>query len=83
MAHQQLESTPRFVHNERGEIIEVLLSYEDYKRFLRTLACHADWDTLPTYLQDAIDHLLADEAQAEEGPSKPLRRVLGEPREPS
>lgn len=50
---------PRFVQNERGEVVEVLLSYDDYKDFLRILAAHADWETLPPYLQDAIDRLLA------------------------
>ncbi len=35
--------------------MEVILSYEDYQGLLRILAAHADWEMLPSYLQDAID----------------------------
>ncbi|WP_447977309.1 hypothetical protein [Candidatus Nitrospira bockiana] len=79
MSEKQLLHPPRFVQNEQGEIVEVIVSYEDYRQFLRTLAAHADWETLPPYLQDAIDHLLAEEAKAESGSSQPLRAVVGKP----
>ncbi|MEW6245282.1 MAG: hypothetical protein AB1555_01065 [Nitrospirota bacterium] len=78
MSQKELLSPPRYIQNERGEIVEVIVSVEDYRRFLRTLAAHTDWESLPSYLQDAIDRLLAEEARAEEGPSKPLRDVLSE-----
>jgi hypothetical protein len=32
---------------------------------LRLLAHHVDWEELPEHLQDAIDNVLADEAEAE------------------
>lgn len=67
---------PRYVQNERGETVEVIVSIEDYERYLRTLAKHADWATLPAYLQDAIDTLLAQEARTESGPSVPLQTAL-------
>jgi hypothetical protein len=79
MSEKQLLHPPRFVQNEQGEIVDVLVSYDDYRRFLRTLAAHADWDALPAYLQDAIDHLLAEEAKAEAGASRPLRALVGNP----
>lgn len=79
MSEKQLLHPPRFVQNEQGEIIDVIVSYDDYRQFLRTLAAHADWETLPPYLQDAIDHLLAEEAKAEPGSSQPLRAVVGQP----
>ncbi len=69
---------PRFIQNEQGKLVEVILSYEDYKSFLRLMAAHADWETLPSYLQDAIDNLLCDEAEAEPGAPKPLRELLAE-----
>lgn len=69
---------PRFVQNDQGELVEVILSYEDYKGLLRILATHADWETLPSYLQDAIDRLLAEEAKAEVGSPRPLRGLLSE-----
>lgn len=80
---QKLLSPPRFVQNERGETVEVILSVEDYRRFLKTLATHADWESLPSYLQDAIDQLLAEESAAEPGAAKPLRNVVGKPGETS
>jgi hypothetical protein len=42
------------------------------------LAKNADWETLPRYLQDAIDNLLADEAEAEGGEARPLREYVRE-----
>lgn len=67
---------PKTVYNDRGEAVEVILSYDDYQAFLRFLADYADWELLPDYLQDAVDHLLAEEARAEPGESIPLREAL-------
>jgi len=71
---------PKIVHNDRGERVEVILSYEDYTTFLRFLADHIDWELLPGYLQDAVDVMLADEARAEQGdePFTPLDDFLSE-----
>jgi hypothetical protein len=68
------------VQNDQGEIVEVILSYADYKTFLRFLADYVDWELLPQYLQDAVDHLLAEEARAEQGDEvpTPLSEVLAE-----
>jgi hypothetical protein len=71
-----LSSPPRLVSDENGQVVGVILNYADYEQFLRILARHADWETLPPYLQDAIDNLLAEEAIAEEGPAIPLRQAL-------
>ncbi len=71
---------PKMVYNDRGETVEVILTYDDYKMFLRFLADYVDWELLPRYLQDAIDHMLAEEARAEQGnePLVPLVEVLAE-----
>ena len=69
---------PRFVHDERGEVVEVILSLEDYRALLRVLAAHMDWDELPPYLQDAIDRLLVEDAKVETLPPRPLRELLSE-----
>jgi hypothetical protein len=71
---------PKMVQNDQGEIVEVILSYADYKTFLRFLADYVDWELLPQYLQDAVDHLLAEEARAEQGDEvpTPLSEVLAE-----
>ncbi|MBI4735216.1 MAG: hypothetical protein HY766_04020 [candidate division NC10 bacterium] len=73
-----LSTPPRLVSDEKGQVVEVILNYADYENFLRVLAQHADWETLPPYLQDAIDNLLADEAIAEEGAPIPLRQALAQ-----
>lgn len=73
-----LKRPPRLVQNDQGDVVEVILSYDDYARFLRVLAAHADWETLPPYLQDAIDRVLADDAVAEGGSPSPLRELLRE-----
>jgi len=67
---------PRTIQDEHGQVVGVVLSQSDYRLFLRILAAYADWDTLPSYLQDAIDNVLADEAQAEEGEARPFRDLL-------
>jgi hypothetical protein len=69
---------PHLIHDEDGKIAGVILSYTDYQTFLRVLAAYTDWETLPPYLQDAIDNMLADEALAEESESRPLRELLAE-----
>lgn len=73
-----LSTPPRLVSDDKGQVVEVILDYADYKHFLRVLARHADWETLPSYLQDAIDNLLADEAVAEDGAPVTLRQALSE-----
>jgi hypothetical protein len=69
---------PKIVHNDRGERVEVILSYEDYETFLHFLADHVDWELLPGFMQDAVDHMLAEEARAEPGESIPLREAMRE-----
>jgi hypothetical protein len=83
--HKKLKETisafyvpPKMVPNDRGETVEVILSYNEYRAFLRFLADYVDWASLPGYLQDAIDHLLAEEARAEPGEPIPLHEALRE-----
>lgn len=63
---------PKMVYNDQGETVEVILSYADYKTFLHFLADYVDWELLPPYLQDAVDHLLAEEARLEQGGEAPI-----------
>jgi hypothetical protein len=69
---------PKIVHNDRGQKVEVILNYDDYMAFLRFLSDYVDWEILPGFLQDAVDHMLAEEARAEPGESIPLRDALRE-----
>jgi hypothetical protein len=73
-------SPPKMVHNDQGETVEVILSYDDYKSFLRFLADYVDWESLPSTLQDEVDHLLAEEAREEQGdePYSQLSDVFAE-----
>jgi hypothetical protein len=74
--YSPVHNPPRFVSDATGRAVEVVLSYSDYEELLRLLARHADWETLPHHLQDAIDNLLADDALAEEGQALPLHQAL-------
>ncbi len=81
--YSQVTSPPRFVSDATGRAVEVVLSYGDYQELLRLLARHADWETLPPHLQDAIDSVLADDALAEHGTPIPLRQALADTGEPA
>lgn len=63
---------PRIIYDQNGNPESVLLNYSEYQTLLRLLAYHADWDELPEQLQDAIDNVLADDAEGEGGESEEL-----------
>ncbi|VAW33182.1 hypothetical protein MNBD_CHLOROFLEXI01-5387 [hydrothermal vent metagenome] len=67
---------PRTILDENGNWTGVILGVSDYQRFLGLLAEHSDWNTLPAYLQDAIDNMLADEAEQEGGETISLQEML-------
>ena len=73
-----LHTPPKLVYDDSGKVVEVILAYHDYRTFLKTLAATADWESLPPYLQDDIDAMLAQEARAEGGELRPLRELLAE-----
>jgi hypothetical protein len=54
-----ITNPPKIVYDESGRLVEV------FREYLRTVAAAADWETLPEYLQDAIDLLLIDEVRHE------------------
>jgi len=78
VSYSNVSHPPRFVSDATGRTLEVVLPYADYQELLRLLARHADWETLPPHLQDAIDNVLADDALAEGGTPIPLRQALAE-----
>ena len=69
---------PRTIYDENGAWTNVILSVPDFQAFLRLLIEHADWESLPVYLQDAVDNMLADEAEAEDGEYLSLDKLLRE-----
>ena len=70
---------PRTIHDENGALTGVILSVPDFQTFLRLLIEYADWESLPAYLQDAVDNMLADEAEEEEGEYISLANLHVEP----
>lgn len=60
------QATPKLVYDNQGLLIEVILSADDYRAYLSTLAHDADWETLPAHLQDAVDLFLVDEVRSQE-----------------
>ena len=67
---------PRTIHDATGNVEGVILDYREYRVLLRLLAHYADWGELPEHLQDAIDNVLADEAEAEGEQPVSLASVL-------
>jgi hypothetical protein len=69
----------RTIHDSSGKLEGIILDYREYQLLLRLLAHYADWEELPRFLQDAIDHMLANEARNEEGATaRPFTEVLAE-----
>ncbi|NKQ35081.1 MAG: hypothetical protein HF973_05630 [Chloroflexi bacterium] len=68
---------PRTILDENGNRTGVIIGVTDYQRFLKLLAKHSDWNALPPYLQDAIDNMLADEAEQEAGETVSLQELMG------
>lgn len=70
--------SPKWVYDDSGEVIEVILRYDDFKTLLQKVARETDWETLPPHLQDAVDAMLMEEANEENSESRPLRDLLRE-----
>lgn len=70
--------SPKWVYDDSGEVIEVILGYEDFKTLLQKVARETDWETLPLHLQDAVDTMLMDEANEENSETRPLRDLIRE-----
>jgi hypothetical protein len=69
---------PRFVCDAGGKLEGVILDHREYQQLLRLLAHYADWEELPSFLQDAIDNMLADEARSEGGEPRLFSEILAE-----
>ena len=67
---------PRTIYDENGQRSGMIVSIPDYQIFLQLLVKHADWETLPRYLQDAVDNMLADSAENERGEQITLAELL-------
>lgn len=70
--------TPEWVYNDSGEVIGVILGYDDFRTLIQKVARETDWETLPPNLQDAVDAMLMDEASEENSEMRPLRDLLRE-----
>ena len=54
---------PKLFYDDEGNLIEVILSAEDYLAYIRGVAAEEDWESLPPHIQDAIDRMLIDEVR--------------------
>ena len=70
--------SPRTIYDSSGNLEGVILDYREYRGLLNLLAQHVDWEDLPEHLQDAIDNVLADDAEAEDAEPTPLLSVLAD-----
>ena len=73
----RIKHPPKFIYDDSGHLVEVILAAEDFMAYLRELAVEEDWETLPVYLQDAVDRLLIDEVRIEKDTASDLENVLG------
>ncbi|NKQ34454.1 MAG: hypothetical protein HF973_02440 [Chloroflexi bacterium] len=73
-----MTNPPKMVYDDSGQLVEVILSAKDYRAYLRALASESDWETLPKFLQDAIDRMLIDDVRHEKDMAVDLEDVLAE-----
>ena len=73
-----LATPPKMVYDDKGHLVEVILSAKEYIHYLRTLAQDTDWEALPPHIQDTLDQLLIDEVRAEKGTAVPLESILAD-----
>ena len=66
----------KMVYDETDNLVEVILSADDFLAYLRSVMAESDWETLPVSLQDAIDRMLIDEVRAEREAALDLDVVL-------
>lgn len=72
-----IKHPPKFIYDDSGHLVEVILAAEDYIAYLRSLAAEEDWETLPEHLQNAVDRLLIEEVRTEKDAATDLEDVLG------
>lgn len=70
--------SPRTIHDSSGKLEGVILDYSEYRALLRLLAESVDWEELPEHLQDAIDNMMADDAEAEDASPIPLSSIIAD-----
>ena len=64
------------VYGSEGQPVEVILSIDDYRAYLRDLARNYDWELLPEHLQDAVDKMLMDESRENDEELIPFEQVM-------
>ncbi len=70
--------SPRTIYDSSGKLEGVILDYHEYRALLRLLAERVDWEDLPDHLQDAIDNMLADDAEAKDASPIPLSAIISD-----
>ena len=56
---------PKMVFDEHDRLVEVIVSAEDFRTYLRSVIGDTPWDELPPPLQDAVDRLLIEDVRSE------------------
>ena len=73
-----LVNPPKMVFDDRGSLIEVILSAEDFRTYLRAAVADTPWDELSPAWQDALDRLLIDDVAAERDSAVDLDTILAD-----
>lgn len=69
---------PKLVFDDRGALVEVIVSADDFRTYLRAVAANTPWDELPESWQDAVDRLLIEEVAGERADAVDLDDLLAE-----
>ena len=78
-----IEHPPKLVYDDSGRLVEVILTAEDFRAYLRVLLAEADWEELPPYLQDAVDQLVIEDSRPEKREARDFDGILAEERSSS
>ncbi len=70
--------SPRTIYDSSGRLEGIILDYYEYRALLRLLAESVDWEELPEHLQDAIDNILADDAESESTKEISLSSIIAD-----
>jgi hypothetical protein len=69
---------PKMVFDARGELIEVIVSAEDFRVYVSAVLSDTPWDELPEHWQDAVDRLMIEDVLDERGDAVDLDSLVGD-----
>lgn len=69
---------PKMVFDDRGSLVEVILSAEDFRTYLRAAVADTPWDEMSPAWQDVLDRLLIEDVAPERDGAIDLETILAD-----